>query len=124
MTDLTTPELLLQLSLRFLPVWACMAVILTGSIATRRKTGLYGQIFDSPIGVAGFSLVLFWVLTALFANQIITHDPYGQFSGMKNALPAAPFPGRMKIPIFGICWAATIWPAMFSHGWFPAAGSF
>ncbi|MFV1635867.1 MULTISPECIES: ABC transporter permease [Phaeobacter] len=93
MTDLTTPELLLQLSLRFLPVWACMAVILTGSIATRRKTGLYGQIFDSPIGVAGFSLVLFWVLTALFANQIITHDPYGQFSGMKNALPGSAIPG-------------------------------
>ena len=34
----------------------------------------------------GLFIVLFWVLTAIFADMIITHDPLAQVSGMKNKL--------------------------------------
>jgi hypothetical protein len=41
----------------------------------KRRLGLYGKLFDSPVGMIGFGIVMFWVFTAIFADQIITHDP-------------------------------------------------
>ncbi len=78
---------------QLLPVWIGLIAIFIVSIATKRKTGLYGKLFDSPIGMVGFALVVFWVLTALFANIIMTHDPLMQISGMKNKLPGTPVRG-------------------------------
>ncbi len=72
------------------PVWLALAVTYAASIRYRRRLGLYGKLFDSPVGMIGFGLVMFWVFTALFAGQIITHDPLTQLSGMKNALPGMP----------------------------------
>lgn len=77
-------------SQRLLPVWIGMVVIFALSITFKRKLGLYGRLFDSNIGMIGFGLVLFWVLAALFADQIITHDPLAQVSGMKNKVPGTP----------------------------------
>ena len=54
--------------------------------------GLYGKLFDSPIGMIGFGLVIFWLFTAIFADFIITHDPLAQVSGMKNKVPGTPLP--------------------------------
>ena len=62
-------------STRFLPVWIALIVIFAVSIRYKRRLGLYGKLFDSPIGMIGFGLVMFWVFTALFADLIITHDP-------------------------------------------------
>ena len=78
---------------RFWIVWISMVLIFAISIKTKRKTALYGKLFDSPIGMVGFALVLFWVLTALFAYLIMTHDPLGQVSGMKNKVPGTPLRG-------------------------------
>ena len=77
---------------RFLPVWIGMIAVFALSIAFKRRLGLYGKLFDSPIGMIGFAIVLFWVFTALFADLVITHDPLRQVSGMKNALPGSPMP--------------------------------
>ena len=33
------------------------------------RLGLYGQLFDSPVGMVGFGIVLFWVFTAIFARH-------------------------------------------------------
>jgi peptide/nickel transport system permease protein len=69
---------------QFLPVWIALVVTYALSIRFKRRLGLYGKLFDSPVGMIGFGIVLFWVFTALFADLIITFDPLAQFSGMKN----------------------------------------
>jgi peptide/nickel transport system permease protein len=78
-----------RMAVQFVPVWIALAVLFGVSIATKRRTGLYGKLFDSPIGMVGFAMVMFWVFTALFSSLIMTHDPLSQVSGMKNALPGS-----------------------------------
>ena len=65
------------------------------SIIFKRKLGLYGKLFDSMIGMIGFTLVMFWVFTAIFVgvfDLIATHDPLSQISGLKNAKPGVALP--------------------------------
>ncbi|NGM46725.1 ABC transporter permease [Rhodobacter sp. SGA-6-6] len=76
-------------ALRFWPVWVALVVTLGLSIRFKRRLGLYGKLMDSPVGLVGLALVLFWVFTAIFADAIITQDPLGQLSGMKNIVPGA-----------------------------------
>ncbi|MDT8855376.1 ABC transporter permease [Paracoccaceae bacterium Fryx2] len=82
-------QILVAILTQFLPVWAGMIVTLALSVTFKRRLGLYGKLYDSPVGMVGFGLVLFWVFTAIFADQIITHDPLRQVSGLKNAWPGA-----------------------------------
>ena len=90
MTRLGGGDILLSILGEFTPVWIAMAVILGLSYVFRKRFGLYGRLFDSPIGMVGLVLVLFWVLTAIFADMIITFDPLDQLSGMKNKKPGWP----------------------------------
>ena len=90
MTRLGGSEILLSILGQFTPVWIAMAVILGLSYVFRKRLGLYGRLFGSPIGMVGLVLVLFWVLTAIFADMIITFDPLDQLSGMKNKKPGWP----------------------------------
>ncbi|MGB7287013.1 MAG: ABC transporter permease [Salaquimonas sp.] len=76
--------------LQFIPVWICIAIVFSLSIKFKKKLGLYGQVYDSGLGVIGLFLVFFWIFTALFADSIITYDPLRQMSGMKNAFPGLP----------------------------------
>ena len=82
-----------QILIQFTPVWIALIATFALSIAFKRKLGLYGKLFDSPIGMIGFALVMFWVFTALFADMIVTHDPLGQISVMKNKVPGWPVSG-------------------------------
>lgn len=90
MTRLGGGDILLSILGQFTPVWIAMAVFLGLSYVFRKRLGLYGRLFDSPIGMVGLLLVLFWVLTAIFADMIITFDPLDQLSGMKNKKPGWP----------------------------------
>jgi peptide/nickel transport system permease protein len=81
------------MAVQFLPVWVALIVTFALSIRFKRHLGLYGKLFDSTVGMAGFALVAFWVFTAIFADLIITFDPLAQLSGMKNALPGSPVKG-------------------------------
>ena len=90
MTRLAGGDILLSILGQFTPVWIAMAVILGLSYVFRKRLGLYGRLFDSPIGMVGLVLVLFWALTAIFADMIITFDPLDQLSGMKNKKPGWP----------------------------------
>lgn len=90
MTRLGGGDILLSILGQFTPVWIAMAVFLGLSYVFRKRLGLYGRLFDSPIGMVGLVLVLFWVLTAIFADMIITFDPLDQLSGMKNKKPGWP----------------------------------
>lgn len=81
---------------RFLPVWIALALTFALSIRFKRRLGLYGKLFDSPVGMMGFGLVMFWVFTALFTGafgMIATHDPLAAVSGLKNKVPGTPVPG-------------------------------
>ncbi|MFN6977958.1 MAG: ABC transporter permease, partial [Gemmobacter sp.] len=81
------------LGARFWPVWLALAATFAASIRWKRRLGLYGKLFDSPIGMVGYGIVMFWVFTALFADIIIQQDPLVQLSGMKNVVPGTPVRG-------------------------------
>ncbi|OED37396.1 peptide ABC transporter permease [Chromatiales bacterium (ex Bugula neritina AB1)] len=93
MERLSALEIASRILIQFTPVWIGLALILFVSFIFRRKLGLYGRLFSSPIGTAGLVLVLFWVLTAIFADLIATLDPLTQLSGMKNKKPGWPVAG-------------------------------
>ena len=84
MEALTTLQITIGIFTQLIPVWIAMSIILGISVYYRPRLGLYGHLFDSRVGTMGLLLVLFWVLTAIFADLIITHDPLAQISGMKN----------------------------------------
>ena len=89
-------EITLRVLTQLAPVWVALIVTFALSIKYKRKLGLYGKLFDSMIGMIGFTIVMFWVFTGTFAglfDMIITHDPLGQVSGMKNKLPGIPLRG-------------------------------
>ncbi len=93
MERLTASEIIIGMLVQFTPVWIGLVVILTLSYLFRKKLGIYGKLFASPIGVIGLILVLFWILTAIFADLIATMDPLTQISGMKNKKPGWPVSG-------------------------------
>ena len=90
---LSWAEIFTKILWQFVPVWVAMAVIMSVSVVYKRRLGLYGRLYDSLVGIIGFSIVLFWVLTALLADMIITVDPLQQVSGMKNKVPGTPVRG-------------------------------
>jgi peptide/nickel transport system permease protein len=85
--------IILRILQQFLPVWIALIATFALSLRFKRHLGLFGKLFDSPVGMIGLALVLFWVFTALFANMIITMDPIGQFGRTKNPLPGLPLTG-------------------------------
>ena len=85
----------------FGPVWLSLAAIFALSIGFKRRLGLYGRLFDSPLGMVGLGLVLFWVLTAVFADVIAPFGPLEQFSGMKNIKPGAFLPDDGRAFLLG-----------------------
>jgi peptide/nickel transport system permease protein len=86
-------QIFARMAWQFWPVWAALILTFAVSVRFKRRLGLYGKLYDSPVGMVGFGLVMFWVFTALFAPMIMTHDPLTQVSGMKNALPGFPQKG-------------------------------
>lgn len=95
MDPLSWAEIITRVLTQFLPVWASMAIVFAISITWKRKLGLYGKMFDSPIGMIGFALVLFWVFTGIFGamDLIVTHDSLSQSAFMKNEVPGTPLRG-------------------------------
>ena len=82
-------EIILGVLFRFWPVWIALGVVLVASLAFKSRLGLYGQLFDSYVGIAGVMICLFWVFTAMFSATIAPFDPLAQFLIMKDALPGA-----------------------------------
>ncbi len=96
MEPLTWGEIIVRIFIQFTPVWIALVITFALSISFKRKLGLYGKLFDSPIGMVGFALVAFWIFTAFFTGAfdlISTHDPLAQVSGMKNKVPGTPLRG-------------------------------
>ena len=96
MEALTWAEILSRMFYQLIPVWIALIATFSISIYYKRNLGLYGKLFDSPIGMIGFGIVLFWAYVGFFAgvfDMISTHDPLSQVSGMKNKIPGTPFRG-------------------------------
>lgn len=83
-------QIIARIAQQFLPVWVALVATFALSISYKRKLGLFGKLFDSPVGMVGFLLVMFWVYTAIFADMIITMDPIAQFGRVKNPPPGTP----------------------------------
>ena len=94
-------QVVLGVIARFWPVWLGLAIVLTLSFTFKKKLGLYGQLFDSGVGIAGVAICFFWLFTAIFASTIAPFDPLGQVAIMKDALPGAIEPVSHKIYLFG-----------------------
>ncbi|KPQ13541.1 MAG: peptide/nickel transport system permease protein [Rhodobacteraceae bacterium HLUCCO18] len=77
---------------RLTPVWIALVVVFGLSISFKRKLGLYGKLFDSPIGMVGFGLVMFWIFSAAFAGVVATHGPIDVISQMRNEVPGSALP--------------------------------
>ncbi|MCE8532074.1 ABC transporter permease [Ruegeria pomeroyi] len=88
-------EIIIRVLYQLSSVWIALLLLFALSIAFKRRLGLYGKLFDSPIGMIGFGLVMFWVFVGIFGamDLIITHDPLSQVSGMKNKVPGTPLAG-------------------------------
>jgi peptide/nickel transport system permease protein len=105
MPDIESRGIFGAAAFRFWPVWLALALTYALSMRFKRRLGLFGKLFDSPVGMIGFGVVMFWVFTAIFADMIITMDPLAQFSGSKNAVPGsalkAPDEGAYTHFLFG-----------------------
>ncbi len=77
---------------RLTPVWIALVVVFALSIYFKRRLGLYGKLFDSPIGMVGFGLVMFWIFSAAFAGVVATHGPIDVISQMRNEVPGTALP--------------------------------
>ncbi|QDY99400.1 ABC transporter permease [Nitratireductor mangrovi] len=94
-------RIILGVIAQFWPVWLAIAVILGLSFAYKKRLGLYGQLFDNGVGIAGVSICLFWLFTAIFADTVAPFAPLDQLFVMKNAFPGAIEPESGKIFLFG-----------------------
>ena len=98
---LSTGAIVSRTLAQFLPVWIAMAVIMAASFVWRDRLATYGRIYDSPIGMVGFALVLFWLLTALMAHWVALFDPFVQFRALQNEAPGAIEPETGLPYLFG-----------------------
>ena len=94
-------DIVLGVLARFWPVWVAMAVVMVPSYLYKKKLGLYGQLYDSGVGIAGLAICLFWLFTAIFASTISPFNPLQQIVVMKDALPGAIDPESHKVFLFG-----------------------
>ena len=91
-----------QALVQFVPVWIALALVFIVSIRFKDRVGLYGRLFDSPVGMIGLALVLFWIFTAILADAVAMYPALDQFSGMKNAKPGEFLPGgEAQVFLFG-----------------------
>ncbi|PZO75580.1 MAG: peptide ABC transporter permease, partial [Mesorhizobium amorphae] len=83
------------------PVWLSIAVLMAASFTWRKNLGLYGQLFDSNVGIAGVAICAFWLFTAIFAGIVAPFDPLVQVAVMKDAMPGTVVPDTGLVYYFG-----------------------
>ena len=94
-------QIILGFFTRFWPVWLAMAIVIGVSVFYKKRLGLYGQLFDNNVGIAGLLLCLFWLFTAIFASTVAPFDPLSQIPIMKDALPGAVVADGGGVYLFG-----------------------
>ncbi|WP_192363703.1 ABC transporter permease [Mesorhizobium mediterraneum] len=94
-------DVVLGVLARFWPVWIALVLVMGASFAYKKRLGLYGQLFDSSVGIVGVGICLFWLFTAIFASTISPFNPLVQIPIMKDALPGAVEPQSGFVYLFG-----------------------
>ncbi|TSE12534.1 ABC transporter permease [Mesorhizobium intechi] len=94
-------SVLLEVLSRFWPVWIALIIVMGASFAYKKRLALYGQLFDSGVGIVGVGICLFWLFTAIFASTISPFDPLAQVPVMKDMLPGAIEPQSGLVYLFG-----------------------
>lgn len=80
-------QIAIQVLYRLWPVWACLIVVMGLSFRFKHRLGLYGQLYDTGVGIAGVGLVAFWFFVAVFSGSVAPFAPLEQIVVMRNALP-------------------------------------
>ncbi|QND55523.1 ABC transporter permease [Mesorhizobium huakuii] len=93
--------IILEVLSRFWPVWIALVIVMGASFTYKKKLALYGQLFDSGVGIVGVGICLFWLFTAIFASTISPFDPLAQVPVMKDTLPGAIEPQSGLVYLFG-----------------------
>lgn len=97
-------EIILRIFVRLIPVFIALIITFTLSRIYRGRLGLYGKLFDNPVGMIGFGLVMFWVFAAIMSAPldglfaVATHDPLALASGLKNKPPGTAITGEGLYP--------------------------
>ncbi len=86
---------------RFWPVWIVLAVMLALVWRFKKRLGLFGQLFNTKIGMAGVLLCVFWLATAVFAGMIAPFGPTEHITVMQNAVPGAIDAASGKVYLLG-----------------------
>ncbi|TRC71417.1 ABC transporter permease [Mesorhizobium sp. WSM4307] len=94
-------SVILEVLSRFWPVWIALIIVMGASFAYKKRLALYGQLFDSGVGIVGVGICLFWLFTAIFASTISPFDPLAQVPVMKDMLPGAIEPQSGLVYLFG-----------------------
>jgi len=94
-------SVILEVLSRFWPVWIALIIVMGASFAYKKRLALYGQLFDSGVGIVGVGICLFWLFTAIFASTISPFDPLAQIPVMKDMLPGAVEPQSGLVYLFG-----------------------
>ena len=94
-------QILLGALATFWPVWLALAIVLGASFLYRQKLGLYGQLFESGVGIVGVGICFFWLFTAIFAGQVAPFNPLAQVAVMKDAMPGTIEPSSGQVYLFG-----------------------
>tara|TARA_A100001011_G_scaffold400648_1_gene517140 strand:- start:2924 stop:4075 length:1152 start_codon:yes stop_codon:yes gene_type:complete len=101
METISTLEIWIVFFSRLTPVWICLFLTFFSLFFWRKHLGVLGHLCNSPIGLVGLFIVMFWVFGAIFADMIALFDPYEQ-SGMFRRKPPGVINTKVDIPyIFG-----------------------
>ena len=69
-------QIFLGVLARFWPVWLAMAIVLAASFNFRKNLGLYGQLYDSGVGIAGLVGAGCFLLSA-YGLSVLSARPLG-----------------------------------------------
>ena len=97
-------QIALVMLARFWPVWLGLAVLIGGGWFVRGRLGTFGRLYGSRIGIIGLCVVLFWVLTAIFANVIAPYGPREVPSDLMAITVLKKGPPGIVNPADGIVW--------------------
>jgi len=86
---------------RFWPVWIVLAAMLALVWRFKKRLGLFGQLFNTKIGMAGVLLCVFWLATAVFAGMIAPFGPTEHITIMQNAVPGTIDAASGKVYLLG-----------------------
>jgi len=86
---------------RFWPVWVALAILFVSAYIFKPRLGLFGELFNTGVGIAGVAICGFWLFTAIFASVVAPFDPLAAVGSTKNLVPGTQDAGTGYVFLFG-----------------------